>query len=270
MRKIKNAILKIWKIMRQPEMLILPGNLAFFLVLSLVPIISLFGIIASILSLSTNTFINLVYDFFPSSIVDIVIPFIDGSNLSANSIIFTFIGFFLASNGPDSLIVASNLIYKKENKGYIYRRIKASIMTFLMLILFVFILLVLAFGNIILNWLSDFNTIGTFIHNSFEFIVALKFLVAFSFIFIFIKLLYTIAPDASIKSRKVNVGAFFATLSIMLVTAFYSYYVTNIARYDIIYGNLSNIIISIFFVYIISYIIVLGIAINAHGIKEDK
>ena len=116
MSKLKNFTL--WKILRQPEMLILPGNLAFFLVMSLFPIISFFGIIASLFSLSTDILVNAVNDFLPTSVSSILIPFIDGSNLSANNIFFTLTGFYLSSNGPDSLIVASNLLYKTENKNY--------------------------------------------------------------------------------------------------------------------------------------------------------
>lgn len=271
MNKFKNFTL--WKILRQPEMLILPGNLAFFLVMSLFPIISFFGIIASLFSLSTDILVNTVNNFLPTSVSSILIPFIDGSNLSANNIFFTLTGFYLSSNGPDSLIVASNLLYKTENKNYIYRRIKALFLTFFVFLLLIFILLFLTFGNLIIHFLSSYELIGEVIKNSYALIIILKFIISFFFIFFFIKILYTLAPDKNIKSYSVNRGSIFATLSILLVTSIFSYYVTNIARYDIFYGNLSNIIILIFMVYIISYIIVLGIAINANyynSIENDN
>jgi len=274
MKRIKRIIKKLWKILRRPEMLILPGNLAFFLILSIIPIISLFGIIASLFSLSTDILVNLSYDFFPSNVVDILVPFIDGSNLSANSILFTILGFYIASNGPDSLIVASNLLYKQENKNYIYRRLKALIMTFFMVLLFIFILIFLAFGNLILEWLTSFEVIGNFINNSYLLIILFKFIFAFVFIFLILKILYTIAPNDRIKSKYVNQGTFFATLCILLVTSIFSYYTTNIANYDILYGNLSSIIILALLIYIISFIIVLGIAINSNvylnSIKNEK
>lgn len=262
MNKIKNGLKQIWQSIRKPEMLILPGNLAFFLVMSLIPTISFFGIVASLFSLSTDLLTNSLKDFFPSNVVEILLPFIDGSTLEA-SVFLAIIGFFLASNGPDSLIIASNSLYKVQNQGYIGRRIKALVMTIFMVLLFAFILLFLAFGNLILKWLMGFEIIGTFIQNTYAIIIFLKISVAFIFIFLMIKILYTLAPDTKIKSKFVNRGALFSTIAILLVTSIYSYYVTNIANYDAIYGGLSNIIVLIFLIYLLSYIIVLGIAINS-------
>lgn len=48
----------------------------------------------------------------------------------------------------------------------------------------------------------------------------------------------------------------------MFVTSLYSFYVANIAHYDIMYGSLANLAVLIFLIYLISYILVIGIAIN--------
>ena len=42
-KNLKNYLLKIIEIIKKPEMGILPGQLAFFIILSLVPIITLCG-----------------------------------------------------------------------------------------------------------------------------------------------------------------------------------------------------------------------------------
>ena len=52
MNRIKKDIKSLWKIIMQPEMIHLPGHLAFFLVLSIFPILTLIGVKASKLSLS--------------------------------------------------------------------------------------------------------------------------------------------------------------------------------------------------------------------------
>ena len=56
----------------------------------------------------------------------------------------------------------------------------------------------------------------------------------------------------------------------MIVTAIYSFYANNIANYDIFYGGLSNVIILMMWVYILAYILVLGIAINANSYRLEK
>ena len=150
MKKIKKFILDLWHVLRLPEMLILPGNLAFFLVLSLAPIISLFGMIASTLSLSTSSVVDFVSNIVPKEVMEIITPFFH-SGLSITNIIFVIVGFFVTSNGPDSIIIASNILYKTENKNYIYRKVKSIFMTIWLVILFVVILIVLAFGSFILT-----------------------------------------------------------------------------------------------------------------------
>lgn len=273
MKNVKKFILELYRILRLPEMLILPGNLAFFLFMSLVPIINLIGLIASSFSLSTGVLVEFISSNLPSGVVDILIPFIDGSNLTTANIIFVVIGFYVASNGPDSLITASNILYKLDNDVYIFRRTKALFMTFWLVLLIVFVLVFLGFGNLILSWLLNLNVLGGFISKNYEIITILKYLIAFLFIFFLIKILYTLAPNKNIKSKYMNKGAFFSTISIMLVTAIYSFYVTNIAHYDVMYGSLANLTILVFFLYLISYILVLGIAINYNynsKILEEK
>lgn len=73
-----------------------------------------------------------------------------------------------------------------------------------------------------------------------------------------------------ISSKYMNKGAIFATGGFIISTAIYSYYVNNIADYSYMYGNLSNIIILMILVYVISYILVIGIAINANIYELNK
>ena len=90
--------------------------------------------------------------------------------------------------------------------------------------------------------------------------------------FIFVKLIYTLAPDKKISSKYVNIGAAFTTIGWTFVTAIYSYYANNMANYALFYGNMSNIIILMIWIYIISYIFVIGILINANEYQflEEK
>ena len=67
----------------------------------------------------------------------------------------------------------------------------------------------------------------------------------------------------------------FTTLAWSLVTAFYSYYVSHFTNYDIFYGSLSGIVVLMMWIYILSYILVVGIAINTevykvNSIEENK
>ena len=130
---------------------------------------------------------------------------------------------------------------------------------------FIFILIVLAFGNKIVSFILSLEMFSDISSNVYHIFVYLKWPIAFFMIYIIIKLIYTLAPDKSVKSKTVTKGAIFTTIGWLGVTAIYSYYANNVARYDLFYGNLSNIVILMMWIYVISYIFVIGIAINVNS-----
>lgn len=265
---MKKYIKDLWEVLRTPEMLILPGNIAFYVILSLAPLITLLGIITSSLSLPINNIVSFLSNVIPAEIIDILIPFIDGSGINTWNILFVFLGLFVVSNSMDSLIVASNLLYKNNNSNYFLRRVKAILLTICLLVLFIFAIIVMAFGRLILTKILTFGVIGKFISNHYAIISITKLLIAFLIIFVIIRTIYIISLDVKIKAKSVNIGALFATLFIIIVTELYSIYVNNIAHYDVLYGGLASIAILMFLIYLISYIIVMGIIINYNNMNK--
>ena len=60
----------------------------------------------------------------------------------------------------------------------------------------------------------------------------------------------------------------FTTSMWIISTVIFKFYLTYFARYDILYGNLSSIIIMLVWCYFLSYIFVLGMAINASNREQ--
>lgn len=261
MEKLKTIFIRLYRLVTRPAMKILPGNIAFFLFLSIIPIITMIGLCASLFSISTDAISNFMQAYFPKAVSTILTPFLSGQGIDFNVIIFSITGFVLASNGPHAIIIATNNLYGSKESSYLKRRIKAFNMTILLVLLIIFMLAFLTFGNSIMNFLTTniFGNQNSYIYYLYIFI---KWPIAFFFIFFLVKIIYTMAPDERIKSCYVNRGAAFTTLGWSFVTFIFSYYATNIANYNRFYGNLSSIIILLMWVYIIAYILVIGIAIN--------
>lgn len=262
MNTAKRYIKKLIKIIRKPEMKILPGNLAFFLVLSLIPIITLCGYVASLFNISVDTVVNLMVDSLPNEVNNLLLPFITGSGMDLNIGFSIIIGYIVASNGAHSIIVCCNTLYKLEHSSYLRRRIKALFITILLVMLFVFTLFVLAFGNGILKFILSLNLFVNISDSIYFLFLLLKWPLAFVIIFLVVKFIFTIAPDSVIKSRYTTKGSLFTSLMWIVSTFIYSYYVMNFSNYDIFYGSLSSIIIMMMWIYILAYTFVIGIAIN--------
>ena len=82
--------------------------------------------------------------------------------------------------------------------------------------------------------------------------------------------MYVISPDQEIPKNTTTKGALFATLGWVLSTEVFSFYIGHFARYDIFYGSISNILVLLLWVYILSYIYVLGMVINASNYKNEE
>ena len=54
MKNIKKYIKRLYKVIRKNEMRILPGQIAYFIVLSIIPLVSLIGYIASLFSIDVD------------------------------------------------------------------------------------------------------------------------------------------------------------------------------------------------------------------------
>ena len=87
--------------------------------------------------------------------------------------------------------------------------------------------------------------------------------------FIFIKLIYTMAPDKKTESRHTNKGAIFTTFGWVISTNIYSYYITHFSKYDIFYGGLANIIVLMLWFFLLAYILTIGIALNQKVEEEE-
>lgn len=269
-RRLKVFWKRLLKAITKPEMQILPGQLAFFFVLSLIPLIALVGAVASLFSISIDSLVNLIQQSVPGSAANLLIPIISGKGINFNMIVFFVSTFILASNGTHSIIVTSNRLYKIKDSSYLRRRIKAIFMILILVILLIFILLVPAFGDFIFGFIRLIfheEKIITVLYKTYHIV---KYPLSILLIYCTIKLIYTLSPDKNIPSNTTTYGALFTTITWIVATEIYSIYVEVFAKYDLFYGSISNILILLLWVYVLSYVFVLGMAINSTRLEEKE
>lgn len=268
MKEIKKVISQIYSIIIKPEMKVLPGQLAFFIVLSIIPTVVLLGFICSTFKVPFTNVIYAMNEVLPKGVSDILISYINGEGLNLSIGLSTVVGFLLASNGPHSIIITSNTLYGIPHSNYLKRRIKALILTILLLLSFIFTLIVLAFGNHIVAFILSLKVFQPISAVAYKIYFWLKWPLALFIIFFMVKMIYSIAPDSHIPSKFNTKGTIFTTLGWIFTTIIYSYYVSNIGNYNMFYGNLTNIIVLMLWIYFLSYILVFGMAINANSYKN--
>ncbi len=259
---MKKYFKKLFTIIGTPSIGFLPGNIAFFLVLSLFPILTLVGVIASNIGIDSEGLISLIDSSLPSNVSVILDSYITGKGFDTNIGIFMLIGFILASNGAHAIILASNNLYGFPNSYYLKRRIKSVFIIILLLVMFIFMLGFLGFGNYIINYITNEIKDPGISDAVYKIFTIMKWPFSILIIFLNVKLIYMIAPDWKVSIKHTTKGAIFTTIGWILVVELYSYWVTHFVNYDLFYGSLSNIVILMIITYFISYIFVIGIAIN--------
>lgn len=258
---IKRGIKNFFKILTKPEMKILPGQLAFSIVLSIVPTLTIFTYVASIFHFD----VGFISDFISKAFSPEFATMLLGNTMtsaSASFFVTLIIAYVIASSGAASIIVTSNTIYGIKDSGFFKRRLKAIFMILIIIVLFIFILIFNVFGNKIIEMLSLMEISQKIITNITLLISVLKGPVSWFVIFLFVKIIFTMAPDKKIPSKEVNKGALFTTFGFILITFIYSLYISNIAQYDVLYGNLASIVVLMIWVLLLAYVFTIGLALN--------
>ena len=268
-KKMRIFLRKVISIIRLPEMRILPGQLAFFLVISIIPLITLVGAIGSGFGLPATSIKEILDSVVPHDIINYLIPANTKGILNFNMIIFFGAAFILASNGTYSIINTSNEIYKVEDNGEIKKRLKAVLMTVILVILFLFLILVPAFGDVLIRLITTSvqnESLNSIIEGIYHII---KYPISLFIIYYNLKLLYTIAPSTKISSKSTIPGALFTTIMWLISSKIYAFYVDFFSNYDVFYGAMSNILVLLIWVYILAYIFTLGMCFNATGVIQE-
>ncbi len=266
--RIKHSSKELLILIKRPEMMILPGHLAFYMVLSLVPMLLIVILLVSIFSLSLDSFLGVLNVSLPDRVNNVLTPLITNGKWDININLLLIFTVYIASSGLYSVIVAANTLYHNKLKNVLIRKIKAIFLTIFFVMMFLFMIVVMAFGNSIVNYIGttiDNDLIMSYVNNIY-FIIKWPF--AFLYILFVVNLIYTLAPDNHIKGKSVILGSLFTTITWIILTLGFSYWVDNFTRYDLIYGSLSAFIVMMIWIYFLSYLFILGLAINVNSYRR--
>ena len=256
MTRIKNIVKRLWQIMNESDVRILPGQIAYFLLLSIFPMLMLVGWIVSRFSMPLEELLDFFEKTLPTDVYETLLPFIKGKGFDID------VGLFI--------ILAANKLYGFKDDDWIKRRIKAIILIILIIGLILITMAVLAFGNDITKMIFDLLKVETKGNILYKLIIYIKWPIAMFVILIILKMIYVIAPDKRIKAKNTTRGAIFSTISLAIITYIYSRFFLKFNNYDVFYGSLSNIVIMMIWIYLVAFIMVVGIAINVNDYRNRE
>ena len=263
MAKIKRILTGFTEILQKPEMQILPGQIAFYFLMSIIPIAAIATGIATYITKSFD-FLDSISSVIPPVLANILASLT--SDMKFEGVAFVLVLYLLlGSNAPASIITASNMLYNIKQPSYLKLKVKSFFMTIIIVMLLLFVVIIPLFGDLIVKLFIE--VLNSHFLNSYKWLyIILKAVGSFIIMYFIIKVLYTLAPSEKIKSKATTKGALFTTIGWILATYIFAFYITNIASYDVVYGNFANILI--LWVYILAYLFVIGMVLNVNDFHK--
>lgn len=251
---------------------------AYYLLLSLFPLLIAVGNILPYLQIDPNSVLPYMAEIIPETIFNDLKPAIkslltqsSGSLLSISALATLW----SASQSINALQTAMNKAFGVEQrKNFILVRLVSLFVIVLFLIALGGVVLILGLGQNILDLLEKVVHIPTDFIDTFE---ALKWPVTALGLFLALSLIYFVVPNVKLKSRSVFPGAIFATIGWLLLSQAFGIYITYFSSRVSGYQIIGSFIVLMLWLNFASTIIVLGGIINAvvedylsHGQIEDR
>jgi len=170
---------------------------------------------------------------------------------------------FLATNGMMALMKAFNACYKTlEKRGFIKMRLVATGLTFMLAFVLILASVLLVVGNIAEDFISHIEWLEI---GAFEIVLffIIRFIIIFVVFFLAISFIYYFGPAVHYNWSFFSIGSLIATLLCIAVSYGFSFYVSNFATYNKLYGSLGVLIALMIWQEILSIVLLVGYEINA-------
>ena len=252
---------------------ILAGGIAYAAFLAIPPALiagmSLFGLVADPATIAQQA--EGVLAALPESaqplIRDQIVSLTQTSSgaLSWSLVISILLALWSASSGTSSLMTGINIAYdEQESRNFIKLRGTALLLT---LGAIIFVLLTLALVAVVPAVLNALQ-LGTFIN---VIVQIVRWVLLVVLIVVALAVVYRLAPDRDAPQFKwTSVGALVSAVLWVVASLGFSLYVNNFGSYNKTYGALAGVVVLLLWLYLTSYIILLGAEINAESEKQTK
>jgi membrane protein len=169
---------------------------------------------------------------------------------------------YFATNGVHNLMIAfnkSSLIM--ETRSWLKRRLIAFVLTLVIFISIIICIGAMTIGEIALNYIkSGLHIKGNFMY---YLIQLTRWALLGILYFVTISILYRYGPAHAKKWRLFSAGSWLATILAFLTIWGFSFYINHFGSYNKVYGSIGTLIVIMIWLYLNSFILLMGFELNA-------
>jgi len=199
----------------------------------------------------------------PEEAVRLLVDYADRTLRSRNSNVLLFAIPLVLGSGS----AASQAVVKAANRAYDVRETRPFFKVWVISVL-------MGLGVTLLVGALAFATFGPEIGGSVRrltglpgvfltFWDALSWMLAFLAVTLALAILYYLAPNADLPFKWITPGGFAATVLMLTSSVALNLYVTNIGRYDQVYGQLGAVVVLMLWLYVTGLMVLIGTEMNA-------
>ena len=251
---------------------------AFFILLSIVPIISLILAVTTYLPFTQQDVLNLMMQIIPDDLVGYVSDIIADLYARAGKTVISLSAIAMlwsASKGIAALMDGFNSMYqlRQNNSNWLISRCIAIVYTILFIILFVIAMC----GYVAVSHYYQEYIKGTFEIESTvrTLLLMIRYVMGWLLFYGFLLMLYVILPggfglpigreektNLSVRIRQQMPGAAFSAVAWLVISRVVVIYIDYFPNLSLMYGSLAGIVIAMLWLYFCMYSIFVGAVIN--------
>lgn len=235
---------------------------AFFLVLSLIPIILLLLTLVRYTPVTKADVMTAVYELFPRTIRATMVSIVNEVYNQSRAMIplTALVAMWSAGRGVLAITNGLNCIHEEiETRNYIFLRIRAAFYTVLFIVAIVLTLVLLGFGNSISLLVNEHIPLFRYVT---DFIIEIRTVTTILVLIIVSVCIYRFLPNHKGKIRYQFPGAIFTAFGWTFASFIFSIYMDIFKGFSNMYGSLTTIVLIMLWLYFCMYVMLLGGEIN--------
>jgi membrane protein len=188
-----------------------------------------------------------------------------GGALGIGLVVSLLAALWSASSGTGNLLKAINIAYDEdESRGFLKVRGLALALTLGAIVFLLLTLALVAVVPVVLNVLP-LGPVGTILAQVLRWVLLVALVVAA------LAVTYRIAPDRDQpRFSWVTTGSLVATVLWIIGSIAFSLYVNNFGSYNKTYGAIAGVVVLMLWLYLTSYIVLLGAEVNAESERQTR
>ena len=262
-KRVKRMVILGFQKLSDPYYQGAAAEIAFYFLLSIVPTLILLSQLLGLFSISLDGIRDwLNTDMIRVEGADMILSLLDYSPSGVNSVFLAITAVWAASRAQFAMLRITNYTLTdgiSTGKGYVRDRIRSLKTVVITVFTIGFSLVILVYGELILKLVFGIVAGSEIAEKTW---VMIRWPIAAALYFLMISYNYYVLPTHRVPYRAVVPGSIFASIGLMAVTWAYSIYTSVSSGYDILYGSFSNFVALMFWFYLLSWVLFLGVILN--------